>query len=304
MDHLDRLRCFVAVADTQSFAAAARRMGCSAPAATRAIAALEQRLGVQLFQRSTRSVRLTEAGERFVVDCRRILGDLDESEAAAAGAQAEPAGLLSLTAPSMFGRQHVAPLAAEFLQQHARIRLKLLLVDRVVSLLDEGLDLAVRIAHLPDSGLTAVPVGAMRRVIVASPDYLRRAGEPRTPRDLVDHRIIASYFDGQNMTPWRFRDGPQALSPTLMVNDNAAGIAAAVAGVGLARCQVYQAADAVRSGLLRIVLADHELPAAPVHLVHAAGRRVPASLRLLVDFMAARLRAEPVLGGDAFLRAP
>ncbi len=198
----------------------------------------------------------------------------------------------------------MAPLAAEFLQQHARIRLKLLLVDRVVSLLDEGLDLAVRIAHLPDSGLTAVPVGAMRRVIVASPDYLRRAGEPRTPRDLVDHRIIASYFDGQSMTPWRFRDGPQALSPTLMVNDNAAGIAAAVAGVGLARCQVYQAADAVRSGLLRIVLADHELPAAPVHLVHAAGRRVPASLRLLVDFMAARLRAEPVLGGDAFLRAP
>ena len=302
MDQLDRLRCFVAVADTQSFAAAARRLGCSAPAATRAIASLEQRLGVQLFQRSTRSVRLTEAGERFVVDCRRILGDLDESEAAAAGAQAEPTGQLSLTAPSMFGRLHVAPLATSFLQAHARIRLKLLLVDRVVSLLEEAQDLAVRIAHLPDSGLTAVPVGAMRRVIVASPGYLARAGEPRTPRELGDHRIVASYFDGQGMTPWRLRDGVQALTPTLMVNDNAAGIAAAVAGVGLARCQIYQVVEELRDGRLRIVLADHERPAAPVHLVHAAGRRVPAPLRLLIDHMAEGLRAQPALGGDAYLR--
>lgn len=302
MDHLERLRCFVAVADTQSFAGAARRLGCSAPAATRAIAALEQRLGAQLFQRSTRSVRLTEAGERFLGDCRRILGDLDASEAAVAGAQAEPAGLLALTAPSMFGRLHVAPLAAEFLQQYPRMRMKLLLVDRVVSLLDEAQDLAVRIAHLPDSGLTAVPVGAMRRVIVASPDYLARAGEPRSPRELVGHRIVAGYFDGQGMTPWRFREGSQALTPTLMVNDSAAGIAAAEAGVGLARCQVYQAAEAVRAGRLRIVLADHEIPAAPVHLVHAAGRRVPAPLRLLIDHMAARLRDQPVLAGEAFLR--
>lgn len=302
MDHLERLRCFVAVADTQSFAAASRRLGCSAPAATRAIAALEQRLGVQLFQRSTRSVRLTEAGERFVLDCRRILGDLDASEAAAAGAQAEPAGSLSVTAPAMFGRMHVAPLAAAFLDQYPRIRMKLLLVDRVVSLLDEAQDLAVRIAQLPDSGLTAVPVGAMRRVVVASPAYLERAGEPLSPRNLPGHRIVAGYFDGQGMTPWRFRDGAQALTPTLMVNDSAAGIAAAVAGVGLVRCQVYQAAEAVRLGQLRIVLADHELPPAPVHLVHAAGRRVPAPLRLLLDFMAERLRAEPALRGEAFLR--
>ncbi len=302
MDHLDRLRCFVAVADTQSFAAAARRLGISAPAATRAIAALEQRLGVLLFQRSTRSVRMTEAGERFVLDCRRILGDLDESEAAAAGAQSEPAGVLAMTAPSMFGRLHVAPLAAEFLQRHPRIRMKLLLVDRVVSLLEESQDLAVRIAHLPDSGLTAVPVGAMRRVIVASPDYLARAGEPVAPRDLVGHRIVAGYFDGQGMTPWRFRDGMQALTPTLMVNDSAAAIAAAEAGVGLVRCQIYQAADAVQAGRLRIVLAGDEIPAAPVHLVHAAGRRVPATLRLLIDHMAERLRAQPVLGGESFLR--
>lgn len=302
MDHLERLRCFVAVADTQSFAAAARRIGCSAPAATRAIAALEQRLGVQLFQRSTRSVRPTEAGERFVIDCRRVLADLGESETAVTGAQAEPAGLLSLTAPSMFGRMHVAPPAADFLQQYPRIRLKLLLVDRVVSLLEEGQDLAVRIAHLPDSGLTAVPVGAMRRVIVASPDYLARSGALAVPRDLAGHRIVAGYFDGQGMTPWRFREGPQALTPTLMVNDSAAAITAALAGVGLVRCQLYQASEAVQAGRLRIVLADQEVPAAPVHLVHAAGRRVSAPLRLLLDFMVARLRAEPVLGGDAFLR--
>lgn len=302
MDHLDRLRCFVAVADTQSFAAAARRIGCSAPAATRAIAALEQRLGVQLFQRSTRSVRMTAEGERFQLDCRRILADLDESEMALTSAQAEPAGLLSLTAPTMFGRLFVAPPAMDFMQRHPRIRMKLLLVDRVVPLLDEAQDLAVRIAHLPDSGLTAVPVGAMRRVIVASPDYLARAGVPMTPGELAGHRIVAGYFDGQGMTPWRFREGSQALTPTLMVNDNASAIAAAVAGVGLVRCQLYQAVEALQRGELRIVLADHEIPAAPVHIVHAAGRRVPATLRLLLDFLTERLRAQPVLGGDAFMR--
>lgn len=300
MDHLDRLRCFVAIAEVQSFAAAARRLGVSPPAATRAIAALEQRLGAQLFQRSTRAVRLTEAGERFLEDCRRILTELDESEASVRGAAAEPRGWLSVTAPAMFGRLHVAPLVTAILQQHPLLRLKLLLVDRVVSLLDEAQDLAVRIAPLPDLSLTAVPVGSMRRMIVASPAYLEKAGEPTGPEQLLSHRTIGVFFDRDSMTPWRFHDRTVQPQPCLLVNDTSASVAAAAAGLGLARCLAYQAAEALHEGRLRVVLRDYELPPVPVHLVHAVGRRVPAKLRLLLDFMTARLREEPVLRGEAF----
>ena len=169
MDHLDQLRCMLAVVDAGGFAAAARRLGVSAPAATRAIAALERRLGVLLLQRSTRSVRLTDAGGRFAVDCRRILAELDEAENAAAGQQGEVQGQLSLTAPQMFGRLHMAPIALDFLRAQPRVQLRSLFVDRLVHLAGEGFDVALRIAHLPDSGLTALPVGSLRRLVVASP---------------------------------------------------------------------------------------------------------------------------------------
>lgn len=301
MDHLDSLRCFVAVAEAQGFAAAARRMGVSAPAMTRAIAALEQRLGVLLLQRSTRSVRLTDTGERFLHDCRRILADLDEAEGAASGVQSEAQGLLAVTASQMFGRLHVAPIAQDFLLAQPKVQLRTLFVDRLVHLLDEGMDVALRIAHLPDSGLTALQVGALRRIVVASPDYLARHGTPLEPQDLSRHRAIAFSFDGLVPQPWQFGAGKsaQTATPTIdwICNLSEVAIAAALAGQGLTRCLAYQAADQVRSGALSIVLAEYEQPPVPVHIVYPAGRRAPAKVRAFVDFAAERLRREPILQG-------
>ena len=298
MDHLDTLRCFVAVADAGGFAAAARRLGCSAAAATRGIAALEARLGVLLFQRSTRVVRLTEAGERFLADCRPLLNDLHEAEQAARGAQAEAQGQLSLTAPQMFGIQHVAPIVRDFVQAQPRVQVRTLFVNRLVHLLEEGMDVAVRIAHLPDSGLTALQVGALRRLVVASPAYLAQHGRPRHPADLAAHRAIGFAFDAQAPAPWKFRDGTVGQPQIAWIsNSNEVDIAAAEAGLGLTRCLAYQAAAGLRAGRLRIVLADHEPPPVPVHIVYPAGRRAPAKVRAFVAFARERLAQEPVLQG-------
>lgn len=298
MDHLDTLRCFMAVADAGGFAAAARRLGCSATAVTRAIAALEARLSVLLFQRSTRLVRLTEAGERFLADCRPILNDLHEAEQAASGAQAEAQGLLAITAPQMFGIQHVAPIVQAFLREQPRVQARTLFVNRLVHLLEEGMDVAVRIAHLPDSGLTAIQVGALRRLVVASPAYLAQHGEPRQPEELGAHRAIGFSFDNRNVSPWKFRDGAVGQPQFAWVsNSNEVDIGAAEAGLGLTRCLAYQAAAGLRAGRLRIVLAAHELPQVPVHIVYPAGRRAPAKVRTFVEFARERLAAEPVLQG-------
>ena len=303
MDHLDTLRCFVAVADAGGFAVAGRRLGCSAAAVTRAIAALEARLGVLLFQRSTRLVRLTEAGERFLADCRPILTDLHEAEQAASGAQAEAQGLLSITAPQMFGIVHVAPIVQQFVQAQPRVQVRTLFVNRLVHLLDEGMDVAIRIAHLPDSGLTALQVGALRRLVVASPTYLAQHGEPRHPRDLASHRAIGFSFDARAPTPWKFRDGLQGQPQFAWIsNSNEVDIAAAEAGVGLTRCLAYQAAASLRAGRLRIVLAEHELPPVPVHVVYPAGRRAPAKVRAFVDMARGHLAQVPVLQGKGLGR--
>lgn len=298
MDHLDNLRSFVAVADAGGFAAAARRLGCSAAAVTRAIAALEARLGVLLFQRSTRLVRLTEAGERFLADCRRILNDLAEAEQAASGAQAEAQGLLSITAPQMFGTVHVAPIVQSFVQAQPRVQVRTLFVNRLVHLLDEGMDVAIRIAPLPDSGLTALQVGALRRLVVASPAYLAQHGEPRHPGELTGHRAIGFAFDARAPSPWKFKDGALGQPQFAWIsNSNEVDIAAAEAGVGLTRCLAYQAAASLRAGRLRVVLAEHELPPVPVHIVYPAGRRAPAKVRAFVAFAREQLAREPVLQG-------
>lgn len=299
MDHLDTLRTFTAVADAGGFAAAARRLGCSPPAVTRAIAALEHRLGVVLLLRSTRSVRLTDTGERFLLDCRRILADLDEAQAAATGVQTEARGLLAITASQMFGRLHVAPIALDFLREQPQLQLCTLFVDRLVHLLDEAIDVAVRIAHLPDSGLTALPVGQLRHLVVASPDYIARQGAPQHPAELAAHRAIGFSFDGLVPAPWRFRDGIVA-QPQIgwIANTSEVGIAAAEAGQGLTRCLAYQAAEGLKAGRLRVLLADHELPPVPVHIVYPAGRSAPAKVRAFVEFAKTRLSQEPVLRGE------
>ncbi|TDP86129.1 LysR family transcriptional regulator [Aquabacterium commune] len=305
MDHLQRLRTFVAVAESGSFAQGARLREVSAPAATRAVASLEQHLGALLLQRTTRSLRLTEAGEAFLADCRRILGELDMAEAAVTGARGEPRGTLSVTAPALFGSRHIAPLLFEFLDRHPALQARALFTNRLVHLIDEGLDVALRIAVLPDSGLTAVPVGHMRMVVVGSPAYLQAHGEPSTPAELKQHRAIGLAIEGQERSSWSFGQGRHSPAPheRLVVNANDVKVAAAVAGQGLARALAYQVTDEVRDGRLCVVLAAHEPAPVPVHLVYPAGRGAAAKVREFVHFAAERLRALPVLQGQG-LDAP
>lgn len=294
MDRLETMRVFVAVAEEEGFAAAARRLALSPPAVTRAVTALEERLGASLLHRTTRIVRLTEAGARFLADCKRILAEIEEAEAAAAGAHAEPRGLLTVTASSLFGRMFVAPVLLDFLARHPLLSARTVFVDRIVDIVDEGIDVAVRISHLPDSSLTAARVGAVRRVLCASPGYLAQRGAPETPADLA--RLDAIAFGP--VTPrdeWSFPSdtGTITVSPPtrLFVNTADVAIAAAVAGRGVTRVLSYMIEPDVRAGRLAIVLPGYEPPPVPIHVVHAEGRRAAARVRAFVDLAVERLRA-------------
>lgn len=302
MDRLDSLRVFVAVAEQAGFAAAARRLGLSPPAVTRAVAALEARLGARLLHRTTRIVRPTEAGQRFLADARRILAELEEAEASAAGAQREPRGTLAVTAPVLFGRLHMAPLVFAFRRAFPEVSVRLLLLDRVVDLIEEGQDVALRIAELPDSGLSALRVGSLRPQIVASPAYLERHGRPRRLEELAGHQAIV--FDREGLPrDWAFGSGAgrRTIRPRapLSVNTAEVAVAAAVDGQGLARVLSYQAAAELAAGRLELVLPELQTPEIPVQLVHPEGRRAGARLRAFLDFAVPRLRAEPVLQGRA-----
>jgi DNA-binding transcriptional LysR family regulator len=293
MDQLDGMRVFVAVAESGGFAPAARLLRLSPPVVTRAIAALERRLGARLVNRTTRQMNLTETGQQFLADCKRIIADLQDAEALARNAHIEPQGLLTVTAPVMFGRMHIAPLLLDFLQQHPKVEARAMFADRIVNLVEEGFDVALRIDTMSDSSLTAVKVGMVRRVVVASPAYLAANGAPRTPADVEKHRAI-----GSGRAPWRFR-GASALTPQprmqLTVNGGDVAIACALAGHGLARPLSYQVHEELRDGRLQVVLAEHELPPLPVQLVYPEGRQAAAKVRAFVDFAAARLRAHPAL---------
>jgi DNA-binding transcriptional LysR family regulator len=304
MDRFEAMKVFVAVADARGFAPAARLLGLSPPAVSRSIVALEEHVGAQLLRRTTRSVSLTEAGERFHADCRRILAEVAEAEALVAGAHAVPQGQLAITAPVLFGRMHVAPVLLDFLAEHPQVTVRTHFVDHIVHLFEEGFDVAVRIAHLPDSGLTAIRVGQVRRVIVASPAYLAARGEPRTVADLATHDGVGFAMHGGVIAPWalyppgRNGGGEREIGHPrmqLVANTGETGIAAALAGRGLSRALSYQVAEPVKQGRLRIVLADHEPPPVPVQVVFADGRRAAAKVRAFVDFAVERLRREAVL---------
>lgn len=248
MDRLEAMRIFLTVAETSGFAGAARRLRLSPPSVTRAVAALEERLGTSLFQRSTRHVRLTQAGQRFLMDARRILADLEEAEASAAGDHGVPRGELSITASQMFGRIHVAPLVQDFLDRYPQVSARLLLLDRVANLIDEGFDLAVRIAHLQESSLRAIRVGHVRRIVVASPDYLARHGTPRHPGDLAQHRAVM-FSAGMAIDDWVFRDNLRVAPPArFYVNSSEVAIHAAIAGQGVTRVLSYMVAPALAAG--------------------------------------------------------
>lgn len=293
MDQLDSMRVFIAVADTGGFAPAARLLRVSPPAVTRAIAALEQRLGARLLNRTTRQVRLTEAGQRFLADCKRIVAELQDAEALARNAHVEPQGVLAVTAPVMFGRMHIAPLLLDFLEQHPKVNVRAMFVDRIVNLMEEGFDAALRIDTLSDSSLTALKVGTVRRVVVASPAYLAANGAPRTPSDIENHHAI-----GSGRAPWRFRGATTAVAqPRMMlrVNGGDVAIACALAGRGLARPWSYQVDEELRDGRLQAVLTDFEPAPVPVQLVYPEGRQAAAKVRAFVDFAATRLRAHAAL---------
>ncbi len=300
MVELDHLRIFLAVADNGGFAAAARQLRLSPPAVTRAIAALEQRIGARLLHRTTRNVRLTEAGERFVQDTRRILAELEDAEAAARGAHAEPQGELAVTAPVMFGRLHVTPLLLDFLAHYPKVTARVLFVDRVVHLVDEGFDVALRIAPLADSAFTAAPLGHVRRVVVASPGYLEKHGEPAAPQDLSSHRAVGFAQTGGKPARWSFcragetqpRETAQP-SMALLVNSVDVAIEAALAGHGLALVLSCQVRQALAQGHLRRVLQAFEPPPVPVSLVYPEGRKAAAKVRAFVDFATVRLRGHP-----------
>jgi DNA-binding transcriptional LysR family regulator len=295
-DRLDTLAIFVAVAEQRSFAEAARQLGRSPASVTRGVAALEERLKTRLFNRTTRSVALTDAGARYLENCRRLLTAYDELEAVNLGERVQPHGWINVTAPVMFGRLHILPLVQDFLGEYPQIHVRLLLLDRVVSLVDEGLDLGVRIGQLPDSSLRAVRAGQVRRVVCASPLYIARHGLPAAPHDLGDHVMIACTAVTPIPERWSFH-GPSgvtsvAVAPRLVVNTTDAAVDAALDGLGITCILSYQAEPHVAAGRLQTLLVDYEPPPVPIQIVHPDGRHLSAKVRLFLDHAAKGLRCK------------
>ena len=280
------MAAFVAVAELKGFAAAARRLKLSPPSVTRLVAGLEERLSARLLHRTTRSVALTEAGARYLDRARRILADVGDAEAAARAELTAPAGRLVVAAPNVFGRREVAPLLCDYLARYPAVSGELLLSDRIVSLVEEGVDLAVRIGQLEDSSLRVRPVGATRRVLVASPAYLARAPRIRRPEDLRAHATIQ--FTGLTPLPeWRFPRARVPLRPVLVTGSADAAIAGAERGLGVTQVLSYQAMDLIKAGALRVLLAGQEPPPLPIQLVHAANRHPSAGVRSFIDLTVA-----------------
>lgn len=293
MDRFESLSAFVAVADRSGFAAAARALGMSPPAVTRSVAALERHLGVTLFHRSTRAVSLTDDGAAFLDRARRILADLREAEHMAMGGRSTPRGQLYVTAPVMFGKLHVLPVIGALLERHEGLSARMMLLDRNVRIVEEGIDVAVRIGRLEDSSLRVAGIGSVQQSIVASPDYLAAHGVPMAPADLVGHRCIVG--NGVRLgTIWSF--GPKGeetvqIMPRLTVNTIDAAITASEAGLGLAHVLSYQSAEAIAAGRLVRVLADHAPPARPVSLLYDAGRAAMPAVRAFIEAMRERAAA-------------
>lgn len=298
MDRFEEMTVFVSVAERGNFAVAARQLGLSAPTVTRAVSALEHRLGTLLLARTTRSVRLTEAGARFLEDSRRILAELTELEEAGVGDPQQLRGWVTLTAPQLFGRLYVMPVLRRFLAAQHALRARVLLRDDPVNLHDEGVDLAIRIGgSLPD-GLSGETVASVRRVLVAAPALLDRMGFPHRLEQLERYPLIACSIDvGQ--PHWRFqRDGQDCrvpLAPRLSSTTNDAAIDAAIAGLGVTRVMSYQVAEPLQTGALRIVLEDFEPPPLPVRVLVPEERAGLPRVAQSAAHVAAALRAHPAL---------
>lgn len=293
MDRLEAMSLFVATVEAGSLSAAARRAGVPLATVSRKLSELEKHLKTRLLNRSTRRLTLTDAGQSYLIACRRILDEVGEAERTAAGEYSSPTGELVITAPVVFGRVHVLPVITGFLAAYPQVDIRLALSDRITQLAEEHIDLAVRIGELPDSTMVAIRVGSIRRIVCASPAYLAAHGTPATPPELAGHDCIT--FEGLGApAPWSFGTGRMETNvpvrSRLQVNTAEAAIDAAIAGLGLTKVLSYQADAAVRVGTLRVVLEPFEPPTWPVNLVHAGQGRLPVKLRAFLDFAAPRLK--------------
>jgi len=294
MDKLQAMATFVQIVDRGSLTAAAESLRTSLPSVVRSLAALEAMLDVRLLNRTTRRMALTDEGREYYARCQRVLADGDDAEAALSARRAAPRGRLRVTAPVMFGRIHVAPVITEFVGRYPAVRVELILLDRVVDLVEEGLDVAVRIGHLPDSSLVALPIGRTHRIVCASPAYLRRAGTPSVLADLARHRCLT--FGG--ITPgdeWTFATAGRAtrvtITPALSSNHIDPVLDACVQGAGLGQFLSYQVAALLGTRALKRVLSDFEQAALPIHAIYPSARLMSSSVGALVDWAVPRLRA-------------
>ena len=293
MDRFEAMSLFVAAVEAGSLSAAGRRFGIPLATVSRKVSDLEKHLNTRLLNRSTRQLTLTDAGQAYLAACRRILGEVGEAERTAAGEYSTPTGDLFITAPVVFGRLHVLPVVTEFLAAYREVNIRLTLADRITQLVEEHLDLAIRIGELAPSSLVALRVGAIRRVVCASPGYIAAHGMPQAPDDLAAHECIS--FEGPAaLASWSFASEKRELNvpirSRLRINTAEAAIDAAIAGAGMTRVLSYQIADAVRSGALVPVLQSFEPPPWPVSLVHAGQGLLAVKLRAFLDFAAPRLK--------------
>lgn len=295
MDRLRALEIFIEVAEAASLAGAARKLSLSAPTVTRVLSEFEQQLGVLLFHRTTRAVTLTGPGQTFLEDARRIVRDYHDASDAVRGLHREPAGLLRITAPILFGQYYILPILTQFMDRYPAVKVDAVFLDRTVNLVEEGFDLALRIGELPDSNMIATHVGNVHRVVCGHPNYLKKHGVPKTPQDLVKHRII-SVRPLAPSNDWHFRGNVTvSVNPSLHISSVPAAIDAAKSGWGLTQVLSYQVGPSIADNSLTSVLSEYEPEVIPVHLVHAEGRAASAKVRGFVDM------ARPILRGDHFL---
>lgn len=306
MNRLQSMGVLVAVADAGSLSAAGRKLGMPLATVSRKVSELERDLKTRLLIRSTRQLILTESGRGYVAACRRILDDVQEAERAAAGEYSAPRGELVITAPVVFGRLHVLPVLVEFLQAYSEVNVRLALGDRIVNLLEDHIDLALRIGTLPDSGLIATTLGSIRRVVCASPAYLAKQEVPRHPRDLAAHRCV-SFEPFATANTWHFQvDGADIavpIHPRLVVSTAEAAIDAAISGIGVTCVFSYQVESALIAGHLKLLMESFEPAPIPVSFLYSSQGRLPLKLRALIDFAAPRLRAR-LEKTDAALTSP
>lgn len=294
----ETLSLFLTVAQSSSLSMAARTAGCSTPTLTRAIDALEAQLRVSLLERTTRGIRLTDAGEKFVQDCQKLLLEVATAEQSARGLHADARGSLTVAAPLLFGQHILTPVLLAFLDAHPAIHVQARFRDELPHLYEDGLDVAVLIGDLPDSSLTVLKVGVSRQILVASPAYLEHRGIPATPHALQTHTLIHVPTETP-LLEWHFSVPPELIRvrvrPRLSLSTSHASIEAAAAGAGIARCLSFQAQPQLSSGRLRRILSAYEPPPLPIYLACREGPRATARVRNFVDFAVAQLRAHPAL---------